>query len=383
MRRVEHHGVDRVLLFAVVALSLIGIVMVYSASYGFAIEATESQDPGLFLRHHIIRVVLGFMLLVLFMKVREDVLRRLAKPLLVLALVLLGLVLVPTPLRVEVRGSARWLRLGFFVFQPSELAKIALIVYLADFITRRGYEIKKFSQGFVPAFIVIGLAVLLVAAEPNIGTAAMLLLIGMIVLYAGGARIGHLGLGLSVALASLIGFMYVTGYNWNRILAKLGGAADQGVSYQAKQAVIAIGAGGWRGMGPGMGNQKYLFVPDAHTDFILSITGEEIGFLGIMGVVALFFVFVWRGLRAARRAPTVFSSVVAAGVTMAVAAYFCVNAGVCTGVLPTIGLPIPFLSYGGSSSLILLASCGMLLGISKRQSTFVNIEPRRLEGLAR
>jgi cell division protein FtsW len=297
--------------------------------------------------------------------------------------VLLGLVLVPTPLRVEVRGSARWLRLGFFVFQPSELAKIALIVYLADFITRRGYEIKKFSQGFVPAFIVIGLAVLLVAAEPNIGTAAMLLLIGMIVLYAGGARIGHLGLGLSVALASLIGFMYVTGYNWNRILAKLGGAADQGVSYQAKQAVIAIGAGGWRGMGPGMGNQKYLFVPDAHTDFILSITGEEIGFLGIMGVVALFFVFVWRGLRAARRAPTVFSSVVAAGVTMAVAAYFCVNAGVCTGVLPTIGLPIPFLSYGGSSSLILLASCGMLLGISKRQSTFVNIEPRRLEGLAR
>jgi cell division protein FtsW len=155
------------------------------------------------------------------------------------------------------------------------------------------------------------------------------------------------------------------------------------VSYQARQAVIAIGAGGWRGMGPGMGNQKYLFVPDAHTDFILSITGEEIGFLGILGVTALFFVFVWRGLRAARRAPSVFSSVVATGVTMAVATYFCVNAGVCTGLLPTIGLPIPFLSYGGSSSLILLASCGMLLGVSKRQSTYAKIGPGRLEGLAR
>jgi cell division protein FtsW len=381
MRNSERRNVDRVLLFSIVALSLVGIVMVYSASYGFAIEATASQDPGLFLRHHIIRVVLGFMLLALFMKVREDVLRRLAKPLLIVALVLLGLVLVPSPLRVEVRGSARWLRLGYFVFQPSELAKIALIVYLADFITRRGYDIRKFSRGFVPAFIVVGTAVLLVAAEPNIGTAAMLLLIGMTVLFAGGARLEHIGLGLSVSLFSLLGFMYVTGHNWDRILAKLGGAVDEGVSYQAKQAVIAIGAGGLTGMGPGMGNQKYLFVPDAHTDFILSITGEEIGFLGILGVVALFFVFVWRGLRAARRAPTVFSSIVATGVTMAVAAYFCINAGVCTGILPTVGLPVPFLSYGGSSSLILLASCGMLLGVSRRQSTFVNVNPARWEGL--
>lgn len=383
MGRMENRSIDRVLLFTIVALSLVGIVMVYSASYGFAIEATESQDPGLFLRHHVIRVVLGFMLLVLLMKVREDVLRRLAKPLLIAALVLLGLVLVPSPLRVEVRGAARWLRLGYFVFQPSELAKFALIVYLADFITRRGYDIRKFSQGFVPAFIVVGTAVLLVAVEPNIGTAAMLLLIGMIVLFAGGARVEHLGLGFSVSLASLIGFMYVTGHNWNRILARLGVAADEGVTYQARQAVIAIGAGGLMGTGPGMGNQKYLFVPDAHTDFILSITGEEIGFLGILGIVSLFFVFVWRGLRAARRAPTVFSSIVATGVTMAVAAYFCINACVCTGILPTIGLPIPFLSYGGSSSLILLASCGMLLGVSRRQSTFVNVKPTRWEGLTR
>jgi cell division protein FtsW len=383
MDKTEKRSIDRVLLFAVVALTLVGIVMVYSASYGFAMEATGAQDPGLFLRHHIIRVVLGFMLLVLFMKVREDVLRRLAKPLLIAALVMLGFLLVPSPLRVEVRGAARWLRLGYFVFQPSELAKFALIMYLADFITRRGYEIKKFSRGFLPAFIVVGTAALLVAAEPNIGTAAMLLLIGVVVLFAGGARIEHLGLGLSVSLAALIGYMYVTGHNWNRLVAKLGGAVDEGVSYQAKQAVIAIGAGGLTGMGPGMGNQKYLFVPDAHTDFILSITGEEIGFLGILGVVALFFVFVWRGLRAARRAPTVFSSIVATGVTMAVAAYFCINAGVCTGILPTVGLPVPFLSYGGSSSLILLASCGMLLGVSGRQSTFVNVKPARLEGLRR
>jgi cell division protein FtsW len=379
----ERDSIDKVLLFAVVALSLVGVIMVYSASYGFAIEATGSEDPGLFLRQHMIRVILGFLLLFTFMKVREDVIRRLAKPAMVTALVLLALVLVPSPLRVEVRGSARWLRLGFFAFQPSELAKIALIIYLADFITRRGYEIRKFSHGFAPAFIVIGLTVLLVAAEPNLGTAAMLLLISTIVLFAGGARIGHLGFGLSTCLAPLLLFMYVTGHNWNRILAKLGSDADGSVSYQVEQARIAIGAGGLTGMGIGMGNQKYLFVPDAHTDFILSITGEEMGFLGILGIAALFFVFVWRGLRAARRAPTVFSSIMATGITMSVAAYFFVNAGVCTGLLPTIGLPVPFLSYGGSSSLILLASCGMLLGVSRRQSTFVNMKVSRWKELAK
>lgn len=383
MGRMDSISADRVLLFTIVALSVIGIVMVYSASYGFAIEATGSEDPGLFLRQHIIRVVLGFLLLTFFMKVREDVLRRLAKPLMIVALILLGLVLVQSPLRVEVRGSARWLRFGYFVFQPSELAKIGLIIYLADLITRRGYDITKFRWGFIPAFIVIGFAVLLVAAEPNVGTAAMLLLISMIVLFAGGARLEHLALGLSTSLGSLLLFMYVTGHNWNRILAKFGRGADEGLSYQARQAVIAIGAGGLTGKGPGMGNQKYLFVPDAHTDFILSITGEEIGFLGIMGVCALFFVFVWRGLRAARRAPTVFSSIVATGITMAVAAYFCVNAGVCTGMLPTIGLPIPFLSYGGSSSLILLASCGVLLGVSKRRGTFTDVKPVRWKGLVK
>jgi cell division protein FtsW len=383
MHRTDGTSVDRVLLFTVVALSLVGVVMVYSASYGFAIEATGSEDPGLFLRHHIIRVVLGFLLLALFMKVREDVLRRVAKPLMVVALVLLGLVLVQSPLRVEVRGSARWLRFGYFVFQPSELAKIGLIIYLADLITRRGYDIKRFSWGFMPAFTVIGFAVLLVAAEPNVGTAAMLLLISMMVLFAGGARWEHLALGLSASLASLLLFVYVTGHNWDRVLAKFGYGADEGLGYQAQQAVIAIGAGGLTGKGPGMGNQKYLFVPDAHTDFILSITGEEIGFLGMMGICALFFVFVWRGLRAARRAPTVFSSIVATGITMAVAAYFCVNAGVCTGMLPTIGLPVPFLSYGGSSSLILLASCGILLGVSKRRSAFIGVRPIRWKGLVK
>ena len=378
----KESGVDRVLLFAVVALSLVGIVMVYSASYGFAIEATASQDPGFFLRQHIIRVFLGFLLLALFTGIREDVLRRLARPLIMVSLLLLILVLLPSPLRVRVRGSARWLRLGSFVFQPSELARFALILYLADLITRRGHDIKKFSRGFLPAFVVIGTAVMLVAAEPNLGTAAMLLLISAIVLYAGGVRVGHLGLGLSACLAPLMLFMYVAGHNWGRILARVGSPGYEAVNYQARQALIAIGAGGFLGKGPGMGNQKYHFVPDAHTDFILSITAEEFGFLGIMAILALFFVLVWRGLKTARRAPTVFSSVVATGITMGVAAYFCVNAGVCTGLMPTIGLPIPFISYGGSSSLILLASCGILLGISRRRSTYANIRPERFRGMS-
>jgi len=229
---------------------------------------------------------------------------------------------------------------------------------------------------------VIAVVVFLVAAEPNIGTATMLLLIGLLVLFAGGARLSHLSASLGGCAGSLLTFMWITGYNWERIDAHLN-SSDQGAGYHVWQSLIAIGAGGVKGVGIGMGNQKYLFVPDAHTDFVFAIIAEEIGFIGLLGIIGLFFVFVWRGLKAARRAQTVFSSVMATGITMAIAAYFCVSAGVCTCLLPTAGLPLPFMSYGGTSSMILLASCGMLLGVSRRRQSFLDLQPARWGALAR
>jgi cell division protein FtsW len=375
-------GVDRVLLFVILALVLMGLVMVYSSSYEFARETTRTKDPSFFLRNHVVRIMLGLVLLALFARAGENSLRTIAVPLVLLSLVLLVLTLVPNPLRLTVRGSSRWLKLGPFSFQPSEVAKIGLILYLADFAARKGENIRRFKQGFLPGFVAVGLAAGLTALEPNVGTAGMLLAIGCIVLFAGGANLLHIMAGLGASTGLIVLVMWLTHYNWGRMLVDPG-TSSQGIGYQLWQSLIAIGAGGLKGVGIGMSNQKYLFLPDAHTDFVFAIMAEEIGFIGVVGVIGLFAAFVWRGLRIAHRAQTVFSSVAAVGITMAVAAYFCANAAICTGLLPTAGLPLPFVSYGGSSSMILLASCGMLLGISKRRPSFLDLQPDRWRALVR
>jgi cell division protein FtsW len=378
----DNYGPDRILIFAILALTLIGLVMVYSSSYKIAIETTRAGDASFFLRNHVLRVMLGLILMYVFTKVGEGPLRAMAKPLIMLSIGLLLLTVVPNPLRFCVRGSCRWLKIGPFSFQPSEIAKIAIILYAADFAARKGGEMKKFSKGIVPAFIAIAAVVTMTALEPNVGTAGMLLLVGSIVLFAGGARILHLAATLGGSAGIILLVMRVTGYNWTRF-NQASDVSPRGIGYQLWQSLIAIGAGGLKGVGIGMSNQKYLFVPDAHTDFVFAIMAEEIGFLGMVGIAGLFTVFVWRGLRVARRAQTDFSSILAVGITMAVAAYFCANAGVCTGLLPTAGLPLPFMSYGGSSSMILLASCGMLLGISRRQPSFLDLQPARWRALIR
>jgi cell division protein FtsW len=375
-------GVDRILLFVILALVLMGMVMVYSSSYQFAKEATRTKDPSFFLRNHLVRIVLGLVLLFLFTRTGENSLRMIATPLILASLVLLALTLIPNPFRLTIRQSSRWLKFGPLSFQPSEVAKIGLILYLADFVTRKGELMKTFRRGFLPGFAAIGLAAGLTAFEPNVGTAGMLIVIGCIVLFAGGAKPLHImaGLGASGGLITL--GMWLTGHNWERLLVDPG-SSTQGAGYQLWQSLIAIGTGGLRGVGIGMSNQKYLFVPDAHTDFVFSIMAEEIGFLGILGLITLFAVFVWRGLRIAYRAQTAFASVAAVGITMAVGGYFCANAAVCTGIVPTTGLPLPFVSYGGSSSMMLLASCGMLLGISRRRPNFLDRQPDRWRALVK
>jgi cell division protein FtsW len=378
----DSSGVDKILLFVILALVLVGLVMVYSSSYQIAKESTRAKDPSFFLRNHVVRIMLGFVLLLLFARAGENSLRTIAVPLVLMSLVLLVLTIIPNPLRMTVRGSSRWIRLGPLAFQPSEVAKIGLILYLADFAARKGENIKNLKKGFLPGFAVIGAVVCLTALEPNVGTAGMLLAIGCVVLFAGGANPLHIMVGLGGSAGLMVLAMWSANYNWGRMLVDAG-TASQGIGYQLWQSLIAIGAGGLRGVGIGMSNQKYLFLPDAHTDFVFAIMAEEIGFIGILGVIALFAAFVWRGLRIAHRAQTVFSSVAATGITMGVGGYFFANAAVCTGLLPTAGLPLPFVSYGGSSSMILLASCGMLLGISRRRPSFLDRQPDRWRALVK
>lgn len=379
----EDHGMDKVLIFTVIALAALGLVTVYSSSYIIAQEHTQAHDAFFFLRRHLERVLLGLLLMYLATRMKETSFRSAAKFLMVTSIILLVLVLLPTPLTLKARGSARWLKLGALSFQPSDVARIGLIIYIADFCARKGAEMKSFRQGFLPPFIITMLVATLVAREPNLSTAAMLVLIGSLVLLIGGARIPHVVAGIG-SCAGLLGlFVAITGYNIDRINAWLSGGADSAASYHSRQALIAIGAGGIKGLGIGMSNQKYLFLPDAHTDFVFAIAAEELGLLGMLCIMALFLVFVWRGLKIARNASTVFSSVAAAGITIATGAYFCVSACVCTGIIPTLGLPLPFLSYGGSSSAILLASCGLLLGVSKRKPTYLEVQPARWRDLVK
>ena len=376
----DEHGMDKLLLFSVLALALLGVVTVYSSSYIIAQQSTKAGDAAFFFRRHILRVILGFALMYMASRMNEGVFRSTAKFMVVLSIFLLVLVLLPTPLTLKVRGSSRWLRLGFFSFQPSDVARIALIVYIADFCARKGREMKNFRHGFLPPFLITALIALLVAKEPNVSTAGMMVLIGSVVLFIGGARLLHVAAGLGAgALATIL--YIASGYNLARINAFISGSGE--ASYHVRQSLIAVGVGGVLGQGIGNSNQKYLFLPDAHTDFAFAIAAEEMGLLGILAIMTLFFIFVWRGFKIARGAPTVFSSVMASGIAVATAAYFCISCCVCTGIFPTAGLPFPFLSYGGSSSLILLASCGMLLGVSKRRPTYLDFQPARWRSLIR
>ncbi|MFZ1947591.1 MAG: putative peptidoglycan glycosyltransferase FtsW [bacterium] len=371
----DEHGMDKMLLFAVIALAMIGLVMVYSSSNIIAQESTKAGDAAFFFRRHVVRVLLGLLLMYMAARMNESAFRTMSKALLVCSIVLLVVVLLPTPLTLKVRGSSRWIKLGFFSFQPSDVARIGLILYIADFCARKGREMKSFKQGFLPPFIIVALVAALVAREPNLSTAGMMVLIGSAVLYIGGARLLHVLAGFAAGSVAILTYIFVSGYNLTRIT----GAA----SYQIRQSLIAIGVGGIKGLGVGMSNQKYLFLPDAHTDFVFAIAAEELGFLGMLGIMSLFFIFVWRGLKVAKNAPTVFSSIMAAGITVATGAYFAVSACVCTKLAPTAGLPLPFLSYGGSSSLILLASCGVLLGVSKRKPTYLEVQPSRWRNMVR
>ena len=372
---IDEAGSDRILFFTIIALTLFGLVVVYSSSYVIATEIAGAGSPSFFLRRHIIRIIPGFFLMLVFMRMNEQTLRNLARPLIVLSLVLLLLTVIPTSLRVNIRGAYRWLKIGNFVFQPSEIAKVALILYLADFAARKRDQVRDFKLGFLPAFIIISIGAAITGFQPNVGTATMFIMIGMVMLFASGARIGHV-VGITLlSIAIMLGLMALTGYNINRLKPT--------ETYHVEQARIAVGSGGLLGVGIANGNQKYLFLPDAHTDFVFAVVGEEMGFVGMLAIMTLFGIFVWRGLRVAARASSVFSSVLAVGITMAVAGYFCVSAGVCLGLLPTAGLPMPFMSYGGTSSMMLLAACGMLLGAAKRRAEFGTVRQARWEALLR
>ena len=351
-------------LFAVVvALVFLGVVMVYSASA--IVAADRFGDPFFFLKKQLFWALLGGGLLWAALKLDYRSLERLVIPLLAVSFVLLVLVLVP-PFGGSINGTRRWLRLGPLSFQPVELAKFALVLYLASFLTRRRPAMDRFWQGLFPILLVAGAMALLTLAQPDLGNSLALVVLTLVLAYLAGARVRHMAWIAAAALPLVALAVALKPYRWRRMLAFVNPWDDpQGAGFQIIQSFLALGSGGLFGRGLGESKQKLFYLPEPYTDFIFAILGEELGLIGATLVVGLFAVLIWRGLRVGLRAPDAFGSFLALGLTVMLATQTLVNLGVVTGALPTKGLPLPFVSFGGSALLMTMFSAGVLLNISQ------------------
>lgn len=354
---------DMWLLGVAVLLLSVGVVMVYSASA--IVAADRFHDPYLFLRKQLFWALLGAGSLVAALRMDYRRLETFGWPILIAAAVLLVLVLVP-PFAQPINGSRRWLRLGPVSFQPVELAKLAMVIHLAAFIARRREALEDFRHGVLPPLVAAGSLAALVLVQPDLGNSLTLIVVAFALLFLAGGQVRHLLLVCATALPLLALAVWLAPYRMRRVMMFLDPWSDpRGGGFQIIQSWLALGGGGWLGRGIGESKQKLFYLPESHTDFIFAVLGEEVGLVGALVVIGLFVVFVWRGLRVGLRAPDAFGAYLALGITLLIATEMLVNLGVVTGLLPTKGLPLPFMSFGGSALLVTMLSTGVLLNISQ------------------
>jgi cell division protein FtsW len=355
------HRADPVLFTVVLVLVGLGLVMVYSSSAVLAQQ--KMNDSRYFLVRDLIWVVIGLVGMALTMRIDYSLYRRLAYPILGIATLLLGSVLV---IGSRVNGARRWFHFGPLSFQPAELAKVALIVFLAHILAKKADKVRHFLLGFLPPLVVCGIFAGLLLKQPDLGTAMIVGGTTITMLFVAGTRVSYLaGAGL-FALPIVYNAIVGTPWRLRRILAFLDPWQFRDTfGYQMAASLIAVGSGGLTGQGLGDSRQKLLFLPEAHTDYILAIIGEELGFLGVGFVIAMYVLLVLRGCSIAARARDAFGMYISVGVTAMFGLQAAFNIGVVLGALPTKGLTLPFLSFGGSTLVIDLCAIGMLLNISR------------------
>ena len=353
---------DLVIMLMAIALTCFGVVMVYSASSIMA--AKRFSDGFFFLKRQGLFALIGFAIMLGTMRINYQFWRKLAAPILLGCIVLLVLVLIPG-IGGSAGGASRWIRLPGFSLQPSEIAKIALIMYMAYSLDRKQDKIKQLGSGFVSYMLILVVLLGLLLKQPDMGSALTLAAVAVIMLFAAGTRLVYI---ISIVLMSMpfIYFLIMNvAYRKRRILAFLNPWEDpQNSGFQIIQSWLALGAGGLFGVGLGEGKQKLFYLPEAHTDFILAVVGEELGFLGVIVIIGMFFLLVQRAMRIAVAAPDIFGRFLALGIAVLFGIEASVNMCVVTGMIPTKGLALPFISYGGSSLLISLFAVGILLNIS-------------------
>jgi cell division protein FtsW len=353
---------DKWLFAATIGLALFGVVMVYSASAVLA----QSEHHGSF--YYVIKqaiwtgiglVAMLFMMQFDYNRLRD---RRIVYGLLILTALLLLAVFGFSP----VNGARRWIKFSGFSIQPSEISKLALAIFLAYFLEKQTGEERDFWRTFIPCGLVTAVLAGLIVVEPDFGTSMMLAVMFVVVIYTAGARVLHLAMAAAPALLLAVGLLIFVPWRLARLITFLDPWADpQKTGFQVVQSLIAVGSGGPNGLGFAQGKQKMLFLPFAHSDFIFAVIGEELGLLGTLGLLAAFGLFLWRGLRTSLLAPDRFGKLLSLGIVTGIVAQALFNMSVVLSLVPTKGIPLPFISYGGSSLVPTLAAVGVLLNISQ------------------
>ena len=356
-------GADYWVLTIALSLCILGVLAVFSASQVTTASSLDfGKDPFFFLKRQLLYLAVG--MVGLFLARRIDLERYqiwLGLPTLISCIGCLILVLIVGP---EINGAQRWIVMGPLRFQPAEFAKLAIIFYMADFLARKGQKISSFIR-ITPALALFGVTLLLIEREPDLGTALVVAGVFMAMLYIAGGRLVHLGAMAGAGVMVVVVSVIAKPYRLKRITSFLDPMSDpQDSGYQAIQSLIALGSGGLFGRGIGASHQKFKYLPEAHTDYIFAILGEELGIVGTLSVIALFLTLLYKGFKIAVRARRPYLRYLAAGITFQLTLQALLNIGVVSGALPSTGIPLPFISYGGTSLLFSLISIGLLLNIS-------------------
>ncbi|KFX55733.1 stage V sporulation protein E [Clostridium botulinum] len=354
--------IDYGIFYSVVLLLAVGVVMVYSASSYYAMF--KNNDSMYFLKRQLVWAVLGMIVLCTTMSIDYHKIKKYTLWLMIGCVPLL-LVVFLFP---GVNGAQRWIQIGPMSFQPSELAKYVVVLFLAKGIEMKGDGIKNFSTGIVPYLFVSGIYAALVLAEKNLSIASVIMIVTFIVLFSAGGRIKHLfGIVAPLMVSAAVIFTVGEPYRRARMLNFIDPWKDPtGNGYQLIQSFYALGAGGVTGLGLGQSRQKTLYMPEPHNDFIFAIIGEELGLIGCLCIITLFVVFIWRGIKVAMSAKDTYGTLLAIGITSVIAVQSLINIAVVTGSMPVTGVPLPFISYGGTSLVINMAAMGVLLNISRQ-----------------
>ena len=350
--------------FALVGMGLLGI-----ASAGVSYGNVRFGDPYYFFKEQLIGLAVGSVLLLFAERIPYGLWRRFVVPLFILALIFLILVFIPG-FGTTVYGAARWVDLGIFSFQPSEIMKIAIIFYLAAWLSRRDSRTAgDFYEGFIPFLVILSLVGFLIIKQPDTGTLGLIFCISLSIFFASGANLRHIAGLIVLAFAALAVLIKIAPYRMQRFLVFLNPEHDPlGAGYQMTQAFLAIGTGGWFGVGLGHSRQKFNYLPEPVTDSIFAVLAEETGLLGGAVIISFFLFFLWRGIRVARNAPDKFGELLAVGIVAWVVSQAFINIAAITGLIPLTGIPLPFISFGGTSLAVLMAAVGVLLNISRHST---------------